>query len=325
MTTSVKTGSRIHCSLLDLGSATDRAYGGAGFMIEGPEIRVSAAQSSQWDVTSALPIDMRTRNDIEKMFERLARYTEGGLANLHIESLPPQHVGLGTKTGLLLASLVAIKEELGINLDTETLQLLSSRGGTSGVGIHGFFTGGFIVDAGHPQKEIGVPLPSSRRHPTKPPLRTVRLSIPSSWRFHLVLPKGTVWEGSTETKFFADNTPIPKSEVYEVISIIYHGLVPAIHEGNIRGLRHSLARLQSIGFKARELSAQSNEVQQAYQALRKIPSAAIGLSSMGPLLYVVLESTDKRGVEIITHVSKETDSIYLGAFPGLTQEYNSLS
>ena len=321
----IKTGSRIHCSLLDLGSATEHAYGGAGFMLEGPEVKVSAVRSSAWHVTSGLLLETRTRDDLEETLSRLSQHTKGISATLSIESLPPQHVGLGTKTSLLLACLLAVKEELKIPLDMEALQLISGRGGASGVGIHGFFTGGFLVDAGHPIGGINTLVPSSNRHPSKPPLLSVQFRIPSSWRFHLVLPKGRLWEGSAEAQFFTNNTPIPKEEVYEAIAVTYHGLVPAVYSGDIRQLGRALARLQTIGFKARELSAQSSEVQLTYQALSRIPSAATGLSSMGPLLYIILDENDEPGAKTVTDISKETDSTYLGAFPGLSHGYTSLS
>ena len=48
----------------------------------------------------------------------------------------------------MLAVLASIDAALDLRLAREELQLLSSRGGTSGIGIHTYFVGGFLIDAG---------------------------------------------------------------------------------------------------------------------------------------------------------------------------------
>ena len=96
---------------------------------------------------------------------------------------------LAPKTSLLLACLLAAKEELKLPLDMEALQFLSGRGGASGVGIHGFFTGGFLVDSGHSIEDINTLVPSSNRHPSKPPLLSVQLPNPKLLAFPSRLTK----------------------------------------------------------------------------------------------------------------------------------------
>jgi beta-ribofuranosylaminobenzene 5'-phosphate synthase len=238
--------------------------------------------------------------------------------------MPPQHVGLGTKTALILAAVMAANVELELKLDAATLQSLSGRGGTSGIGIHGFFTGGFLVDAGHPQAAITSLSPSSSRRANSVPMLVLRLPIPLNWRFHLVLPPGTVLEGSAEAEFFANNTPISEGDAHEAISLAYHGLMPAVREADLKKLQLILGRIHKIGFKASELAAQTPQVRDVYHRLLQT-SMPVGLSSLGPLLYVVIDDHDKGLGEAVRRISADSKSLYLGAFAGLPEGYTILS
>src|SRR6187397_3143910 len=64
-----------------------------------------------------------------------------------------EHVGLGTKTAVILGALQAAAIASGYKVSRAELQLLSGRGGASGVGIHAFFIGGLVIDAGHWQSD----------------------------------------------------------------------------------------------------------------------------------------------------------------------------
>src|SRR5207245_5867146 len=106
---------------------------------------------------------------------------------LRIESCAPQHVGFGTKTSLVLASLTAAAELSGIQLEPHALQLASRRGGTSGVGVNGYFCGGLVADGGHKK---GAPLlPSSAQAPSEIPPILARIAFPDEWRIGLLLPR----------------------------------------------------------------------------------------------------------------------------------------
>lgn len=313
MTTRVDTGARLHCSLLDVAQVTDRTYGGAGFMIAGPRTVVSATRASTWEVWSDAA-DERARADLAKLVERLSAHYPGHRAKIDVIALPPQHVGLGTKTSLLLAVLVAVHEEFGIHAEIEQLQALSGRGGTSGIGIHGFFTGGFLVDAGHPRAEVPVVGPSSAQRPARRPLLAAQISVPETWRFHLVLSGGTSWHGGPEVDFFARDAQLPAAEVYEAIALSYHGLLPAVRSADRAALARALVRMHEIGFKARELRAQAGRVREVYRALIRTCDAPVGLSSMGPLLYVILEENDARGEQRVAAIASEAGCRYLGGY-----------
>ena len=150
------------------------------------------------------------------------------------------------------------------------------------------------------------------------------MPIPSEWRFHLILPPGHIREGSAESEFFGANTPIHQTDVYESISVTYHGLVPAVRDGDLPKLRGALERIHKTGFKSRELSAQTSDVHAVYDQLQQSCEAPVGMSSMGPLLYVVLGADDEGGKQVVRQASVDTSSIYLGAFAGLQSGYTLL-
>jgi beta-ribofuranosylaminobenzene 5'-phosphate synthase len=181
----------------------------------------------------------------------------------------------------------------GVRLSQRLLQRLSGRGGASGIGINSFFKGGFLTDGGHNLIPSHNFAPSSAHSlPDIPPV-ICRISIPHKWLFYLVLPSGCRFSGGQEQKFFEQNTPIPKNEVLEVISLIYHGVVPAFLTNNLKLLKISLFHLHKTGFKKRELQHQSSNVKNVMRLFDNIPGCAVGMSSMGPLLYIVSNKKDE--------------------------------
>lgn len=324
MSATIVAASRLHIGLLDLGRLTPRAYGGAGVMVDGPVTTVTASASKRWGIDSAIPLDNRTTIDIRAALQRLSQYTHGRTAMIVIENHPRAHIGLGTKTSLILSTLVATCAALGISLDVPTIQHLSGRGGTSGIGLHGFFRGGFIADSGHTQADVPRLGPSSSRRPERLPLLSVRLAISLRWVFDLLVPEGTVRHGRSEAKFFAANLPLPCAEIRRAIVSLYHGIVPAVASGDIASLREALAEFHRLGFKARELINQTAQVRRVYRRLRAVPDVAVGLSSLGPLIYVV---RSRHNQDAHRHVLALCDSLgvrHLGSFGAANRGHRRL-
>ena len=66
-----------------------------------------------------------------------------------IHQVIPPHQGLGSGTQIRLAVLSALNHRFGLNHPTSELGAISTRGGTSGIGIRAFSCGGFLLDGGH--------------------------------------------------------------------------------------------------------------------------------------------------------------------------------
>jgi beta-ribofuranosylaminobenzene 5'-phosphate synthase len=310
----VSTGSRLHCALLDLGRATSRAYGGAGFMVDGPRTVVTAEPDSAWDLEVTFSTEPRLVTDVEALFSRFTQYTSE-CAKVRIEAFPPAHLGLGSKTSLMLCVATALSDAFGLRLRKEQLQTLTGRGGTSGIGINGFFEGGFVVDRGHPQRDVRSFGPSSTRTPNAIPPLAISLPIPEQWRFLLLtIPDSPRLAGADESRFFLKHTPVAASEVFESISIVYHDLASAVAASEIAATASALAALHTLGFKRSELGAQSD----ATRALLRSCTAegfAAGLSSMGPLIYAISDAEGR--LRELERNAVGSGAASLGVFSGM--------
>lgn len=282
-----------------MGNVTARSYGGAGFTLSSPVTEIIATHSQRTSVQGLKKLDSIGRRDLVASLDRLSKLKPSQTARLVIQNIPTQHVGLGTKSSLLLGSLAATTLVARETVSRKLLQKISGRGGASGVGVNAFFQGGFIADAGHDQKDCPTLGPSSGRTPGKIPPVVSRVNIPKRWVFYLLLPPGTRFSGQRERKFFEQNTPVPRSEVLDTIALLYHGVVPAVLGEDLALLKSSIAGLHEVGFKLRELRAQSEYARRLIAHFGNIESCAVGLSSMGPLVYVIADESDRSfGLEV---------------------------
>jgi beta-ribofuranosylaminobenzene 5'-phosphate synthase len=280
----IRSGSRIHLGLLDLGRVTARTFGGLGFMIDKPVVEAVATPNDSVEVVVPSWLHPGTKNYLITRIQRLVEEFPGSAARIELRTDAAEHVGFGSKTSMTLVSLTAIARATDRAIDKSELQRLSGRGGASGVGIHGFFTGGFIVDSGR----LGMfPfLPSSMLEPTAIPTPLLTTRIPKNWKITLVLPPGERPAGQTEASFFTRVTPIPRSEILEQFALIYHGIVPAVLEGDLETFGDALHQFSGLGFKAREISEQGTAVLTTIAALREV-APCVGMSSMGPLVFAI--------------------------------------
>jgi len=124
-----------------------------------------------------------------------------------------------------------------------------------------------------------------------------------------------------EEEFFSANTPVPKKEVLKALALVYHGIVPAVITNDVPLFGKVLDELHDCGFKKRELEGQADGVKQLMTQLRRETGAAVGMSSMGPLLYVI-DSGGKRETEIkIIELARQFGAEYLGACSARNRGY----
>lgn len=284
----VSAPSRLHLGLIDCGHTTRRLFGGSGISIEGPRTVVTAQNSPKWSVTftSGLSPSERCHQDLDQLLRRLDTVIKP--VSLTVISCAPEHMGLGSKTSLLLsvttASLVAREA-----LDHPTTAIhLTERGGTSGIGVNSFWTGGLITDAGHPTKDNDrLFAPSSRRKPKKAPPVLARVKMPSTWEVHLFYDaQYSPIEGIKEQEIFSNSMPFEDLQNFSVLAAIYHGVLPAVLEKDINTLSTALRDLNGHGMKAVEVSYQTKKTQAFLEQAWK-QGLACGLSSFGPIVYSI--------------------------------------
>jgi beta-ribofuranosylaminobenzene 5'-phosphate synthase len=138
-----------------------------------------------------------------------------------------------------------------------------------------------------------------------------------------MLPDGNRRSGQSEVRFFNRNTPIPSDEVKEVLSLVYHGLVPAVLTEDLILLSRALKAIHKVGFKRRELDGQSLPTQDLLSRLQAIQGCASGMSSMGPLVYAITREAG-RAVDQVRSVASETSVTLVGVASGSNSGYRIL-
>ncbi len=101
---SITAFSRVHLTLLDLNGAYGRINGGLGFALQEPILRVRAELGNGTVEVSrnlGLPGDVKQRT-VEHSLSLSKKYNKPAV-RLVVDSEIPSHVGLGSRTALLLA------------------------------------------------------------------------------------------------------------------------------------------------------------------------------------------------------------------------------
>lgn len=306
---------RIHICLIDLAGISPRSFCGVGFSISDPLTSWRVEDSKRTNIRATSHLDPAARDDIERIVEHIRQQAGGGFTAT-LEKNPPQHAGFGAKTSLLLSLVAGIDKLKGLHLSTDDMRRISGRGGASGVGSNLFFSGGIVWDGGH-STDVGTPFrPSSASTNHAPPPALGRWPFPSQWAVGLILPESQSFSGADELSFFEEKTPIPSNQVLDTMCWVYHGVIPAFALCDIWLLKKALQTIHTIGLKREELLVQSIRTQDAFQELQKMPKIAVGLSSLGPLLYCIFDRQDPNAQDLIIRKSRELGAQYLGSFTG---------
>ncbi len=311
---------RIHVALADLAGATSRRFGGAGFAIEAPQTIVDFRHGNGHGLLLPEGIESVTVTQLRSLCERMRPLADD--VQITVEKMPPQHSGLGSKTALLLAVATGLYRIKARSARRVELQRISGRGGASGIGVNTFFDGGFLTDGGHAEG-VGSPpfLPSSASDGHTPPPVIARHPIPLEWKFTLIVPLGRNYSGSDEIEFFRLHAPILKRDALATIGLLYHGVAAAVATCDLPLLTRSLVDLHTVGFKRKELEGQSARVRELLRSLQA-NSLAAGMSSMGPLLYVVTRTDAER--DLATSLAAQNGSPALGTFSGRNSGFEVL-
>ena len=314
--TKISSPARLHIGLHDCGYATDRVFGGVGVIIDGVPTTVECAPSSKVEVNFGENINPseRTIQAVDSLLSELEQIF--GPVNATVHSMAPEHMGLGSKTSLLLAlaqsAFMAHGLQFGSNFDE--IVKTTGRGGTSGIGVNGFIGGGLIVDGGH--ATIGSTRnfsPSSGRLVKEMAPVISRVAMPSSWRTRLYYdPEFIPIEGDKEKNLFKNLMPLPAEEIYRSMATTFHSIIPAVLGQDLHALGIGLREMNSIGMKRREIDLQTQKTRNFLKYLWESQIAA-GLSSFGPTIFTVLESGQSDS-EMIHSMAFEYGMDYFGEF-----------
>lgn len=172
--------SRLHLALIDLNASLGRIDGGMGICLENPCTHIRAEKAESVEIVGFSHLAYRMEAAASAVLP------EGEGICIHVEKDVPAHVGLGSGTQAALCVAAAVNELYDLGMSVRELAIAVGRGGTSGIGVAGFETGGFLVDCGHRFSEKGSFSPSSASQAPPAPI-IFREDFPD-WHIVLALP-----------------------------------------------------------------------------------------------------------------------------------------
>lgn len=326
----IETPSRLHVTLIDMNGRYGRIDGGVGITTRSPSLVLEAhdgyedthVEFSSTDLSQDTLEDYRGKifSAARKIKEHLGM--EEGY-RFKLKEIFPSHSGLGSGTQLSLAVAKLILEMNDQDLPTRKIAEIVGRGGTSGIGVASFESGGFIVDAGHMKSMKKDFLPSSASKASPPPV-IARYDFPSDWKIIMAIPhvERKVF-GDGEVNIFQKYCPIPLEEVQELTHLLFMKMMPAVIEEDLDSFGGAINDIQGIGFKKIELKLQNPFITELIDNLRSAGAAGVGMSSFGPTVYAVTDTNindicraardsmkDKTGAIIITTAQNEGAQIH---------------
>ncbi|GBE17847.1 4-diphosphocytidyl-2-C-methyl-D-erythritol kinase [archaeon BMS3Abin16] len=277
----IRTPSRVHIGLIDLNAEIGRVDGGIGLALEEPGIEISARKSDELFVKG-----QHRERALEAALKFMKTYAIEGGAEITIDTAYQHHIGLGLGTQLTLGVAYALSKLYKIDVSAREIAGALGRGGTSGIGVAAFESGGFILDGGHSTKEKSEFLPSSKST-AKPAPVLARHAFPD-WKIALVTPRGEEVSGQREVDIFKRHCPIPTADVQILSHLILMKMLPSVVEQDITSFGESVNEIQNIGFKKIELERQNQAVKDLLKRCQKASFGA-GLSSFGPTIYCIVD------------------------------------
>jgi beta-RFAP synthase len=208
-----------------------------------------------------------------------------------VERCAREHAGLGTGTQLALAVAKALARLTGLcHEEAPALARRVGRGLRSGLGVHGFARGGFLIDAGKSNNTAIAPL-------------VARHDFPPEWRVLLIVPRGVHGEhGSRETEAFAHIalTDGNLARTDGLCRLALLGMLPAVVERDLEAFGealHEFNRRAGEWFAKWQGGAYSHpRVASLIAALRREGVRGVGQSSWGPAVFAIADEERLRNL-----------------------------
>lgn len=201
---------------------------------------------------------------------------------IDIDSIIPEHAGLGSGTQMALAVSAGIDRLFDTRADVARLASLTARGQRSGIGIGAFREGGFLVDGGRGEGTVVPPI-------------VARLPFPSQWRFLLIFDHACDGlHGHKEMQAFRAMPPMSEALAGDLCRRVLMQLLPALQEENFGAFCEAVTYIQErvgdqfAGFQGGRFA--SRHVAGVLAWLREQGVAGLGQSSWGPTGFALCES-----------------------------------
>ena len=292
----IQTPSRLHVGLLGWGPHALRQFGGLGLMIDDPGLSIRVESSGSWG--SSGPHAGRALEVAQAICTRLTELGQPvGPVAITVDRAPQAHVGLGLGTQLSLALAKVFSHMAGIiDAPVEFLTRLTGRGQRSGIGLHGFQLGGFLIDGG-------------RRADTEAPTLLMQRPFPKEWRILVIVPGAKIGlHGNAESRAFEALVEWPESSTERLCRLVLLGILPALVEKDLPAFGSALREIQrEVGSGFARVQGGRYSLPEVEPILQKLAGAGVvglGQSSWGPTLYGFTQGDAVDRTEVLRIVQK---------------------
>lgn len=284
--------SRLHLTLLAMHTGEYRINGGIGFAITDPACELVFSDAPIFSIDDQR-VDPLSPSELKRLSAILqAEQKRHGFATalaVAIGGRMRTHSGFGSGTAISLACLEALHQLNGSSPSPAALISASGRGGTSGVGLHTYFSGGCVFDLGRP---VGIEphAPSHQAMASLSPLVLDHLPMPE-WDIGICIPLGIPHKSEAEERAFFERTcPLPAEAVYATVHHALFGLYAAIREADRATFCRALRAVQECAWKKAERLEYGPALAEIEQALYGCGADVVGMSSLGPTLFFLADS-----------------------------------
>lgn len=287
---------RIHVNLFDMSNSGYRQNGGIGFCIAGLDTIIEFAACNNFKI-----IDNRETGYSDQEISSLIAFLEQLYASrtyvqkfsLTFLSGPAPHSGFGTGTSTRLACVEAAYRFNNVDADIKQIILASGRGGTSGVGVNTYFSGGMSIDLGVRSTSLPLAPSSARQGPPILPTQILSLPLPTSWQIGIIVaPKAYRISAEEEIDFFNRTCPVDPLSVQQSIYHALSGMACSAIESDFDTFCSAINAIQGIEWKKAEWRAQVGSLTELRKALHEAGAKCVGLSSLGPAIYFMSDDLD---------------------------------
>lgn len=280
--------SRLHLTLLAMHFGEYRINGGIGFAIAEPtgELAISEAPSFKINDQRSDPLSCDEKKKLISILQtEQVRHGFKKALSIFINGSMRTHSGFGSGTAISLACLEALHYLNNSTASPSELISASGRGGTSGIGIQTYFSGGYVFDLGRSTLD-NLHVPSHRANSSHLPLVVDCQSMPE-WDVGVCIPAIMHKSQDEEQDFFERTCPLPSVSAYEAIYHSLFGVYAAIREKNLTTFGQALRSIQNCSWKMAERSEYGDALIRIETALYEFGAEAVGMSSLGPSLFFV--------------------------------------
>lgn len=304
---------RLHLTLLAMHTNNYRNNGGIGFSINEPNCTISFTKSRSVDCKiedhRSHSLSVSERNKLKSLI--IAELKKNNFmhgVSIDISGAMRSHSGFGSGTAISLACIEGLHIVNGNNPNPIEVIKSSGRGGTSGVGINSYFSGGCVFDLGKPNNSSH--LPSNKSTNTELPLVLDQLPMPY-WELGICIPNLPTKTPAEEELFFKTVCPIEAAQAHETIYHALFGLYASIKIANKNKFCEALKAIQNCAWKKSERQLYGSKLKVIEDVLYSAGADAVGMSSLGPTLFFfasdivsVIENSKSKLGDCEFHIAK---------------------